>query len=101
MNGRKLQDAASEASHAIRLKDLVRSFNAKSALTVGDLCRGCFPERQPTCHLRIGFDVHAGIKADGFDFYAINYKACGLPINRPQPHNSLLSRLFFLCEHAL
>ena len=94
VNGRELQDAASKASHAIRLKDLVGSFNAKSALTVGDLCRGRFPERQSMCHLRIGFDVHAGIKADGFDFYAINYKPYGLPINRPQPLNSPLSRLF-------
>ena len=37
--------------------------------------------------------VHA-FKADGFDFYAINYKPYGLPINRPQSLNSPLSRLF-------
>jgi len=39
-------------------------------------------------------DIRAGIKADGFDFYAINCKPYGLPINRPQFLNSLLSRLF-------
>ena len=39
-------------------------------------------------------DVRAGIKADSFDFYAINCKPYGLPINSPQPLNSLLSRLF-------
>jgi len=33
-------------------------------------------------------------KADGFDFYAINYKPYDLPINRPQPLDSPLSRLF-------
>ena len=33
-------------------------------------------------------------KADGFDFYAINYKPYDLPINRPQSLNSPLSRLF-------
>ena len=32
-------------------------------------------------------------KADDFDFYTINYKPYGLPINRPHPHNSPLSRL--------
>ena len=47
MEGRGLQDAASKASHAICLKDLVGSFNAKSALTVGDLCRGCFRSDNP------------------------------------------------------
>ena len=87
-NRRELRDAGSKASHTIRLKDLVGSFNAKSALTVGDLCHGCFPERQSTCHLSIGFDVRAGIKADGLDFYAINYKPSSLPINRPQPLNN-------------
>jgi len=40
----KLWDAASKASHAIRLKGLIGSFNAKSALTAGDLCHQCFPE---------------------------------------------------------
>ena len=50
------------------------------------------------CHLRIGLDVCAGIKADGFDFYTINYKPYGLPINRPQPLNSPLSRLFFFAS---
>ena len=64
VNGRELQDAASEASHAICLKDLVGSFNAKLALTVGDLCRRRFLERQSMFHLRIGFNVCAGIKAD-------------------------------------
>jgi len=44
VNRRELQDAASKASDAIRLKDLVGSFNAKSALTVGDLCHLMFPE---------------------------------------------------------
>ena len=33
-------------------------------------------------------------KADGFDFYAINYKPYGLPINMPHPLNSPLFRLF-------
>jgi len=70
------------------LKDLVGSFNGKSALTVGDLYLWYFPEQQSTCHLYIGFDIRAGIKADGFDFYAINYKPYALPINRPQPLNS-------------
>ena len=37
-------------------------------------------------------------KADGFDFYAINYKSYGLPINRPQPINSPLSRLFYFAS---
>jgi len=32
------------ASHAIRLKDHVGSFNAKSALTIGDLYHLMFPE---------------------------------------------------------
>jgi len=34
-------------------------------------------------------------KADGFDFYAINYRPYGLPINRPHPLNSPLFGLFF------
>ena len=42
--GRGLQDATSKASHAILIKDFVGSFNAKSALTVGDLCPWCLPE---------------------------------------------------------
>ena len=33
-------------------------------------------------------------KADDFDFYAINYKPYGFPINRPHSLNSPLSRLF-------
>ena len=37
-------DATSQALHAARLKDLVRSLNAKSALTIGDLCPPMFPE---------------------------------------------------------
>jgi len=44
VNRCELQDAASKASHAIRFKDLVGSFNAKSALTVEDLCHLMFPE---------------------------------------------------------
>ena len=84
----------SEASHAIRLNDLVGSFNVKSALMVGNLCHWCFPERQSMCPLHTGFDIRARIKADGFDFYAINCEPYGLPINRPQPLNSPLSRLF-------
>jgi len=73
------------------LKDLVGFFNAKSALTVGDLCLWYFPEKQSKCYLYVGFDIRAGITTDGFDFYAINYKLYGLPINRPQPLNSLES----------
>ena len=42
----------------------------------------------------LGFDVRARIKADGFNFYAINCKPYGLPINMPHPFNSLLFRLF-------
>jgi len=84
-----------QASLTIRLKDLVGSFNGKSVLTVGDLCHWCFSERQSTYPLHTGFDICKGIKADGFDFYAINCKPYGLPINRPQPFNSPLSRLFF------
>ena len=38
VNGCRLQGAASKPSHAIRFEDFVGSFNAKSALTVGDLC---------------------------------------------------------------
>ena len=34
-------------------------------------------------------------KADDFDFYAINYRPYGLPINRPHSLNNPLSRLFF------
>ena len=68
VKGYELPDAASKASHAICLKDLVGSFNTKSALAVRDLCHWCFPERQSTCQLRIGFDVHAGIMADALIF---------------------------------
>ena len=95
VNGRELRNADSEASHAIHLKDLVGSFNAKSALIVGDLFHWCFPEQQSMCPLYTGFEIRAGIKADGFDFYAINCEPYGLPINRPQSLNSPLSRLFF------
>ena len=42
----------------------------------------------------LDFDVRAGIKADGFDFYPIKCKPYDLPINRPHPLNSPLSRLF-------
>ena len=42
----------------------------------------------------LDFDVRAGIKADGFDFYVINCKTYGLPIDRPHPLNSLLFRQF-------
>ena len=49
----------------------------------------------------LGFDVRAGIKADGSNFYAINCKPHGLPINRPQSVNSPLSRLFSLRACAL
>ena len=44
VNRRELQDTTFKASHAIHFKDLVRSFNAKSALTIGDLCYSMFPE---------------------------------------------------------
>jgi len=44
VNRRELQDAAPKASYATRLKDLVGSFNAKSALTIGDLYYSMFPE---------------------------------------------------------
>ena len=91
MNRRKLRDAASDTSHAVRLKDHVGSLNAKSALTVGDLCHWCFPEQQSTCPFHTGFDIRARIKANGFDFYAINCNPYGLPINRPQPFNCPLS----------
>ena len=90
--------SAFEALHAISLGDLVGSFNAKSALTVEKPWLWIFPEQQSMCLLHTGFDIHAGIKADGFDFYAINYKPYGLPINRPQPFNSPLSRLFFFAS---
>ena len=36
--------ATSQALHAARLKDLVRSLNVKSALTIRDLCPPMFPE---------------------------------------------------------
>ena len=48
----------------------------------------------PRVSSSLDFDVRAGIKADGFDFYAIKCKPYGLPINRPHPLNSPLSRLF-------
>ena len=52
MKGRRFQDATfesaldatSQASHATRLKDLVGPLNAKSALTIRDLCPSIFPE---------------------------------------------------------
>ena len=52
MKGRESQDATfqsmldatSYALHAARLKDFVRSLNAKSALTIGDSCPLMFPE---------------------------------------------------------
>ena len=49
----------------------------------------------------LDFDIRVGIKADGFDFYAINCKSYGLPINCPQSLNSPLSRMFFLRARAL
>ena len=42
----------------------------------------------------LDFDVRVGIKADDFDFYAINCKSYGLPINRIHSLNSPLLRLF-------
>ena len=45
-------------------------------------------------YLYVGFDIRAGITADGFDFYAINYRPSSEPIKRPQPLNSHSSRLF-------
>jgi len=33
----------------------------------------------------LGFDVRTGIKADGSDFYTINYRPYGLSINRLRP----------------
>ena len=60
-----------------------------------------FTGGESTCALPTGFDVRAGIKADGFDFYAINCKPYSLPINRHQPFNSPLSRLFsFASMHS-
>jgi len=56
------------------------------------------------CPLPTGFDVRTGIKVDGFDFYAINCKPYSLPINRAQPLNSPLSRLFSfasMCSESL
>ena len=53
-----------------------------------------FPEATSTRQLLIGLDVRVRIKADGFDFYAINCKLYGLPINRPHPLSSLIFRLF-------
>jgi len=49
----------------------------------------------------LGFDVHAGIKADGSDFYANNCKHHGLPINKTHSLNSPLLRLFPLRACAL
>ena len=48
----------------------------------------------PRVSSSLDFDVRAGIKAEGFDFYAIKCKPYGLPINRPHSLNSPLSRLF-------
>ena len=79
-------DAISYVSHAARLKDLVGPLYAQSVLTIGDFCPPMFPEAAiHTLILLLGFDVRAGIKADGSDFYAINYKPYGSPINRPRP----------------
>ena len=61
VNRRELQDATFKATHAIRLKDLVGSFNAKSALAIGDLCHLMFLEVTSTRQLLIGLDAHAGI----------------------------------------
>ena len=55
VNGRGLQDAASKASHAICLEDFVGSFNAKSALTVGDLCFGVSRSKNP--HVSFTLDL--------------------------------------------
>jgi len=49
----------------------------------------------------LGFDVRARIKADGFDFYAINCKPYGLPINRPHPLTVYYSDCFSLRACAL
>ena len=83
MKGCGLQDTAFNASHAIQLEDFVGSFNAKSALTVGDLCLWDFSEQKSTCLTQTGFGIRVGVKADGFDFYAINYRPFSEPINRP------------------
>ena len=80
VNGHGLQDAVFQASHAIRLEDFVGSFNAKSALTIRDLCLWGFPEQKSTCLTHTGFDIRVGVKADSFDFYAINYRSFSEPI---------------------
>ena len=78
-------DATFQALHAARLKDLIRSLNAKSALTTGDLCPLRFRNGNTRVSSLLGFDVRAGIKADGSDYCVINYRPYGLPINRPHP----------------
>ena len=45
----------------------------------------CFPKWQSTRQFLIGLDVRVRIKADGFDFHAINCKPYGLPINSVGP----------------
>ena len=54
----------------------------------------CFSKRQSTRQLLISLDARVGSKANGFDFYVINYRPHGLPINRPHLLNSSLLRLF-------
>ena len=51
-------DATSRALHAARLKDLVRSLNAKSALTIGDSCPPMFPEAAIHACYSLGFDIN-------------------------------------------
>jgi len=38
-------------------EDLAGSFEAKSALTVGDACRWDFPEQKSTCLTQTGLDI--------------------------------------------
>ena len=84
-------DATSQALHAARLKDLVRSLNAKSAFDDwGLVSPNVSRSGNPRVSSLLGFDVRAGIKADGSDFYAINYRPYGSPINRLRlPYQSI------------
>jgi len=50
---------------------------------LGDLCLWGYLEQKFTCLTQTEFDIRVGVKADGFNFYAINYRSFSEPINRP------------------
>ena len=83
MKGCGFQDTAFEASHAITLEDLVGSFQCQVGINSWGIVSLVFPKVKIHVSHSTGFDIRAGIKADGFYFYAINYRPSSEPINRP------------------